>query len=220
MATIPILRESTPTPTPMWHAVSACERAAAFALFAAASPILAGSAFAMWRLSGRSTWIAHRRVGLGGDVLWMFKLRTMWSVADGARSKRTGWVEYIHDDPGAEGKRAGDPRIGHWLAGFCRRHSIDELPQLWHVIRGEMALIGPRPMTASELRRYYGPDAAEVLAVKPGMAGLWQTSGRNRLTYSERRELDLQFVRRRSPGMYARILLRTLPEIWKGSNSW
>ncbi len=198
----------------------ACERAAALGLFVAASPVLAASALAVWRLSGRSPWIAHRRVGQSGEVLWMFKLRTMWGSEKSSGVSGEGWIEYIRDDEGAETKRADDPRVAHWIAGFCRRHSIDELPQLWHVIRGEMALIGPRPMTASEIRRHYGADAGEVLGVKPGMAGLWQVSGRNRLTYRERRELDLLFVRTRSLGMYARICLRILPEVCGGSNSW
>jgi lipopolysaccharide/colanic/teichoic acid biosynthesis glycosyltransferase len=83
-----------------------------------------------------------------------------------------------------------------------------------------MSLVGPRPVTDAEMRRYYGSDAKEVLGVKPGIAGLWQISGRNRLSYAKRRGLDLEFVRHRSLRMYLRILLRTVPEIWSGSNSW
>jgi lipopolysaccharide/colanic/teichoic acid biosynthesis glycosyltransferase len=83
-----------------------------------------------------------------------------------------------------------------------------------------MSLVGPRPVTDAEIQRYYGRDADEVLQVKPGLAGLWQISGRNRLTYEERRRLDLRFVRNRSVRMYLRILLRTIPEVWRGSNSW
>ena len=83
-----------------------------------------------------------------------------------------------------------------------------------------MALVGPRPATGVEIRRYYGGDAAEMLQVKPGIAGLWQVSGRNRLTYEQRRELDLEFVRDRSLRMYLRILLRAIPEVWNGANSW
>ena len=185
---------------------------------AALSPVVVGSALAVRLLSGRSPWIAHRRVGWRGEALWMLKLRTMWSE-DGP-SARQGWVEYIEDDDGPQQKQSGDPRVTNWFARFCRRHSIDELPQLWHVIRGEMALVGPRPATGVEIRRYYGADAAEMLQVKPGIAGLWQISGRNRLTYDQRRELDLEFVRRRSLRMYLRIVLRTISEVWKGANSW
>jgi lipopolysaccharide/colanic/teichoic acid biosynthesis glycosyltransferase len=147
----------------------------------------------------------------------MLKLRTMWSSR---RSTDARWIEYIEDGAGPQQKHPADPRVGHWFARFCRTHSIDELPQFWHVIRGEMSLVGPRPVTEDEMRRYYGQAAREVLQLKPGLAGLWQTSGRNRLSYAQRRELDLEFVRNRSFGMYLRILLRTVPEIWTGSNAW
>ena len=220
MGSVSILRESVATSQPVWQVVNVCERGAALLLLIATSPILAASALAVWKFSGRTPWIAHRRLGRRGEVLWMLKLRTMWNSPDARQDAPTGWIEYIADDAGARDKRAGDPRVGHWFARFCRKHSIDELPQLWHVVRGEMALVGPRPMTASELRQHYGADAAEVLEVKPGIAGLWQTSGRNRLTYSERRDLDLRFVRQRTLAMYAQILLRILPEICSGSNTW
>jgi exopolysaccharide production protein ExoY len=223
LTSLQLLRETAPVSTPIWKVVNVCERAAAILLMIGTGPVLAGSALVVWRLSHRSPWIAHRRIGHGGKVLWMLKLRTMWDregEGAGEGETRRGWIEYIQEDPGAAVKRAGDPRVSHWFARFCRSHSIDELPQLWHVIRGEMALIGPRPMTAAEIRQHYGSEAGEVLELKPGMAGLWQTSGRNRLTYPQRREMDLLFVRRRSLGMYARIWLRILPEIWRGSNSW
>lgn len=179
------------------------------------------SAVTLSLLSGRSPLIAHRRVGWRGCTLYMLKLRTMWNNdGTGALSKSGFWVEYIDDDAGPELKQNRDPRVRNWFARFCRRHSIDELPQLWHVVRGEMSLVGPRPVTEGEIRRHYGTDAAEVLQVKPGIAGLWQTSGRNRLTHAERRDFDLQFVRHRSPRLYLRILLRTVPEVLGGSNSW
>jgi lipopolysaccharide/colanic/teichoic acid biosynthesis glycosyltransferase len=106
----------------------------------------------------------------------MLKLRTMWN----GPARWNGWIEYIDDYEGPEQKRAGDPRVSNWFARFCRRHSIDELPQLWHVITGKMSLVGPRPMTRPELQRYYGDDAEEILQVKPGSRA-WQISRRNRL---------------------------------------
>ena len=147
----------------------------------------------------------------------MLKLRTMWD--DEPRPPAAPWVERIADDSGPARKAPCDSRVPHAFARFCRRHSLDEFPQLLHVIRGEMSLVGPRPLTAAELRAHYGADAAEILALKPGIAGLWQTSGRNRLTYEQRRRLDLKFVRTRSAAMYARILLRTVPEVWRGGNA-
>jgi exopolysaccharide production protein ExoY len=80
--------------------------------------------------------------------------------------------------------------------------------------------VGPRPVTPAELREHYGAGAESILEVKPGIAGLWQVSGRNRLTYSERRDFDAEFVRRRSLGMYAKIVLRTIPEVLRGAHSW
>jgi len=216
LASISVLRPVSSDRDLRWRAVELGERIAAAVLFMLALPVLAGSAALIWALSGCSPWIAHRRVGWQGSALWMRKLRTMW----GPGSQREGWVEYIDDTVGPSHKRAGDPRVSHRFASFCRRHSIDELPQLWHVAMGEMSLVGPRPMTLTELRRYYGDDAEEILQVKPGIAGLWQVSGRNRLTYSERRQLDLKLVRDRSIALYFSILLRAVPEVWNGRNTW
>lgn len=220
MATAPVLRHATSGFDLKWQTVAVCERLAALILFAAASPILAVCAAVIALASGRPPLIAHRRVGWRGHPLWMLKLRTMWDSASAAPRQAKRWVEYIDDQAGPRRKHPGDPRVPSAFARFCRRHSIDELPQLWHVIRGDMALVGPRPATASELRAHYGADAETVLSVKPGIAGLWQISGRNRLSYGERRDLDLRFVRHRSLEMYARILFRTLPEVLRGQNSW
>ena len=220
MASIPVPRQAAPIQDLTWQTIHVCERLASVVLFAALSPLLMASAVTLAWLSGRTPLIAHRRVGWRGSPLWMLKLRTLASAGTAGAADASGWIEYIDDVDGPERKQAGDPRITHWFAGFCRKHSIDEIPQLWHVIRGEMSLVGPRPVTDGEIERYYGKDADEVLRVKPGIAGLWQISGRNRLSYAQRRSLDLRFVRTRSVGMYLRILLRTIPEVWSGSNTW
>ncbi len=197
-----------------------CERLGSAVLLAGCTPLLGVSAVAVSLLSGRTPFIAHKRVGWRGATLWMLKLRTMWGSDSEAGGRRTRWVEYIDDQAGPSRKQAGDPRVSNWFARFCRRHSIDELPQLWHVIKGEMALVGPRPVTRAELRQHYGTDGRAVFEAKPGLAGLWQVSGRNRLSYAERRALDLEFVQRRSVRMYLRILLRAVAEILGGANSW
>jgi exopolysaccharide production protein ExoY len=220
LGSIPVIRQAAWRNDLSWQAVAICERLAAVVLLAASAGVLAASALAVWVLSGRSPLIAHRRVGWQGAPFWMLKLRTMWDQAPDRAAKGAFWIEYIADDAGPGLKQALDSRVGGGFARFCRRHSIDELPQLWHVIRGEMSLVGPRPLTERELRRHYGADADEVLRLKPGIAGLWQTSGRNRLSYAERRKLDLKLVRERSLAMYAGILLRTLPEVWSGENTW
>ena len=220
MASVPIARHAPPQIDLAWQAVDWAERIASAALLVAAAPFIAGSAATIALLSGRTPLIAHRRVGWRGNTLWMLKLRTMWGASNSAARRGSRWVEYIEDEIGPHSKHPADPRVPNAFARFCRRHSLDELPQLWHVLRGEMALVGPRPATASEIRAWYGCESRMLLSVKPGIAGLWQTSGRNRLTYEERRELDLHFVRHRSIRMYGRILLRTIPEVFRGANSW
>jgi lipopolysaccharide/colanic/teichoic acid biosynthesis glycosyltransferase len=97
------------------------------------------------------------------------------------------------------------------FSAFCRRHSLDELPQLIHVALGEMSLVGPRPITSAELDEHYRGCIQEVLSVKPGITGLWQLMGRNRLTYAQRRRLDLFLVRRAGLGLYLRVLLHAVP---------
>ena len=164
-----------------WQLVAMGERVAALCLLLPALPLIAACALVLGLRSRRFPLIAHRRVGWQGEDLWMLKLRTMWP--DGGAGRYGGLkIEYIDDEFGPEQKSACDARVSCRFARFCRRHLIDELPQLWHVVSGHMSLVGPRPVTARESRSYYGAHAAEILRVKPGLAGLWQVSGRNRLT--------------------------------------
>jgi lipopolysaccharide/colanic/teichoic acid biosynthesis glycosyltransferase len=106
------------------------------------------------------------------------------------------------------------------LAKFMRRHSIDELPQLWHVATGEMSLVGPRPLTRTEVTRYYGARAAELLSVKPGITGIWQTRGRSTVDFPERAAMDLELVKGLTARSYFSILLRTLPVLFHGKGAW
>src|SRR4051812_15400271 len=216
MASLPIVRENAPSGDLAHQLACISEQLLALLLLVLAAPVLLVSMAVVAILSGSAPLIAHRRVGWRGSALWMLKLRTMW----GAGPRRGGWVERIDDDFGPSRKQPSDSRVPNAFARFCRRHSIDELPQLWHVVRGEMSLIGPRPLTRRELREYYGEFATEVLRVKPGLAGLWQISGRNRLTYAERLAMDLEFVRRRSILLYLRIATRAVPEVLTGANTW
>ena len=203
----------------LWLLLSVLERVAALGALVALAPLLLIVAISTAVLSRMSPLIAHRRLGLGGSPLWVLKFRTMWRR--GSRpTGRFALVEYIVDESGPHEKGVRDQRISSRFARFCRRHSIDELPQLLNVVRGEMSLVGPRPITDSEWKLHYRPHAAEVLDVKPGLSGLWQIRGRSRLTYEQRRDLDLALVRNRSLKLYFQILLWTLPEIWSGRNAW
>ena len=105
-------------------------------------------------------------------------------------------------------KLKNDPRITR-LGKFLRRSSLDELPQFLNVLRGEMSVVGPRPIVRQELPRY-GDRMEEVLAVRPGLTGLWQVSGRNNLTYEERVALDLRYASERNARMDLAIIARTI----------
>lgn len=203
-----------------WTVIALAERLFAGLLLVFASPVLLSAAVVIIFFSRQSPLVAHRRVGRRGCQIWLLKLRTMWN---GQTSPDAPFfVERLK--PSAPfclvPKVARDPRVPNSFAAFCRRSSLDELPQLWHVLRGDMALVGPRPLTAGELEVFYGSDLAEVLTRKPGLSGLWQISGRSRLSYRQRRRLDLFLVRNWSFGLYLRILFATVPRVLTGKDAW
>jgi lipopolysaccharide/colanic/teichoic acid biosynthesis glycosyltransferase len=169
-----------------------------------AAPILALAAIAI-RLDSRGpAFLAQERCGLGGSRFTMWKLRTMVEDAEARRA------ELLHRNlmDGPVFKVADDPRVTR-VGRVLRRFSLDELPQLWNVLRGEMSLVGPRPITVAELTRY-GRVRWHYLSIAPGMTGLWQVSGRNNTSYEERVALDERYVEQRSLWLDLSILLRTL----------
>jgi lipopolysaccharide/colanic/teichoic acid biosynthesis glycosyltransferase len=195
------------------------ERAVGCVLLAVSSPVIVASALAVAAFSGRSPFIAHLRVGKHGFPFWVLKLRTLWPNGEPS-GDGSGWIERVVADPEEDGKVPGDPRISSRFAAFCRRHSIDELPQLWHVARGQMSLVGPRPLTRGEVLRYYKAHAWELLSVKPGLTGLWQVYGRSAIRFPERAEMDLRLVRTLTARLYLKTLARTVPAVIRGSGAW
>jgi len=213
--------ESRRAAAPSSRILGWAERLTAGVAFVAVAPALGAAMLAVRALSGRSPLIAHRRLGLNAEPFWIVKLRTMWDRPHGRRPHASaGWIEYLEDTGVPVVKGAPDPRVTSRLAALCRRYSVDELPQLLQVATGRLCLVGPRPLTPRELDAYYGADCSEVLSVRPGLTGLWQVMGRNRLTYAQRRRLDLFFVRKRSMGLYLRILLRTPGRVLSGRDAW
>jgi lipopolysaccharide/colanic/teichoic acid biosynthesis glycosyltransferase len=204
---------------PEFPALFLFERISAVFLLVALAPILLALSVVIFVISGQPPVIGDRRVGRNGQMFWMFKLRTMWP-RNGERPKRFRWVEYLHVQTVRRRKSAADPRVTSAFAAFCRRHSIDELLQLWHVITGEMSYVGPRPVTAVELEEHYGLDAGKVLSMRPGLSGLWQVTGRSRLNYRQRKRLDLYLVRNYSASLYFAILHRTAKCVVKGDSAW
>ncbi len=192
------------------------ERATACLALVAVAPALVVVLGTVRALSGRAPLVAHARVGQFGQMLWVFKVRTMWSE----EPRVGGLIEYLQDTPVPAAKNGRDPRVTSPFAAFCRRHSIDELPQLANVVAGTMRWVGPRPMTKTELDQHYRGAQAELLSAPPGLAGLWQVMGRNRLTYAQRRRLDLLLVRRFGWKLCARVLLGTIKEVLLPRHAW
>jgi exopolysaccharide production protein ExoY len=168
--------------------------------------------------SGGSPLYRHRRVGQYGEFFDCLKFRTMVDNADHVLQKllnsdRQATEEWLRDH-----KLRDDPRITR-LGRFLRKTSLDELPQLWNVLRGEMSLVGPRPVVRDELGRY-GRKISTFLSVRPGITGLWQISGRNDIDYRRRVALDVCYVRSRSLTLDLYILFRTLPAVVKSSGAY
>ena len=201
----------------LFRMMSASERVLSFVVLCALLPLLAVVAVTIFLLSGKAPLVAHRRLGHQGATFWMLKFRTMWN---GEHNSSRGFIEHLRDGHVPEIKIDLDPRVTSRFAAFCRKHSIDELPQLWHVVSGEMSLVGPRPMTPKEWAQHYGSSAAEVLRLKPGLSGLWQTRGRNKLTYRQRRRLDIFLARHYCLWLYVRILGHTVPRVFAGRDAW
>lgn len=181
------------------------------------APVAVAIAVVILALSGQSPLVRHRRVGWKGEDLWLLKFRTMWTPGNRARPFMA-----IEDLPESYPivKLKSDRRISSPFAAWCRRYSLDEIPQLVHIIRGEMSFVGPRPITRAELDEHYEQCASEVLSLRPGLTGLWQVMGRNRLTYPQRRRLDLLLVRRASPRFFFAILIRTIPCVLRGYGAY
>ena len=182
---------------------SILDRTIALALLVAGLPVLLVTALAVKITSHGPVLFRQTRIGVGGKPFQMLKFRSM--VAD-AEARRSELVDDNEDD-GLKFKIRRDPRItriGAWL----RRFSVDELPQLWNVVRGDMALVGPRPPLPEEVARY-DSDATRRLRVRPGLTGLWQVSGRSDLSWEESLRLDLRYVDNWSFVMDMSILWRT-----------
>jgi lipopolysaccharide/colanic/teichoic acid biosynthesis glycosyltransferase len=196
--------------------VTRAERIAAAIALIVLSPVLIIIALTILGLSRRNPLIRHNRVGWQGKPLAMLKFRTMWDP-ESVPARRFA-IESVSGFVPVS-KLAVDGRVKSRFAAFCRKHSLDELPQLYHVIRGEMSLVGPRPITLEEIKGYYGESSEEILSMRPGLTGLWQVRGRSRLSYERRRRLDLLLVRRASAGLYLAILLRSIPGVLTGRDA-
>jgi lipopolysaccharide/colanic/teichoic acid biosynthesis glycosyltransferase len=158
------------------------------------------------------------RIGKGNRMFFALKFRTMFVDAHERLDHYLGKDTALREQWDSLHKLKNDPRVT-FVGRFLRRFSLDELPQLWNVLVGDMSLIGPRPIIVSEIERY-GRDYAAYEAVRPGLTGLWQVSGRNDTTYQERVDLDSYYVRNWSMGLDLRIFLKTFRAVISGLGAY
>ena len=189
------------------------------------SPVLALIALLVKFGSRGPVMFRQERVGMDGRIFLCYKFRTMHAEADDT-AHREAYSKNIEGSPSANagddakpvfGKVKDDPRVtpsGRWL----RRSSLDELPQLFNVLKGDMSVVGPRPPIPYEVEEY-AIWHRKRLDMKPGITGLWQVSGRNRLTFDEMVRTDLYYIENWSVWLDLKIILLTLPAVWRGDGA-
>jgi exopolysaccharide biosynthesis polyprenyl glycosylphosphotransferase len=175
-----------------------------------AAPIVLAVALGIKLTSGGAVLFRQTRCGLNGRRFTLYKFRTMVVDAEERRQE----VAHLNEMDGPVFKVRNDPRVT-WLGRFLRKFSLDELPQLWNVLRGDMSLVGPRPPIPEEVAQYQRWQRRR-LAMRPGLTCLWQISGRNQLDFDQWMRLDLQYIDSWSPWLDFKILAKTLPVVLSG----
>ncbi len=178
-----------------------------------ALPIVGLAALAIKLTSPGPVFFRQVRSGLNGHTFEMFKLRTMYVDAE---ARKADLLE-LNEMDGPVFKIKNDPRITP-VGGFLRRFSIDELPQLWNVLRGDMSIVGPRPPLPSEVSQYRNRDRRR-LSMRPGLTCLWQVSGRNTIGFDDWVQLDLEYIDRWNLGSDAKILLKTPAAVFRAKGA-
>ena len=199
---------------PHWIAKAVFDRVAAAIALLLVGPLVLLLALAIKATSDGQALYRQDRVGLDGRRFRMWKLRTMYEDADERRAQLAAEI-------GAPPlfKMVDDPRVTR-IGRVLRRWSLDELPQLWNVVKGEMSLVGPRPGMPDEVARHHDELVRRRMLVKPGITGLWQVSGRSNLSWEECVRLDLHYVDNWSLLLDVRILLRTVAAVIRGDGAY
>ena len=223
-STIHILSLSFAFPKPMIVSSKSFKRlidlSFAGLLLIAFSPILLLAMVAIWFADPGPIFFRQWREGLDGKPFLMLKFRTMYRNAGAILE------EHLRKNPEAEKewlqylRLAHDPRTIHAIGPIMRKFSIDELPQLWNILRGEMSLVGPRPFALELLQHLVPSVRMRRQAVLPGLTGLWQVSGRSDLNIKQLQLYDLLYLKKRSMKMDLWILWRTIPAVIKGTGAY
>lgn len=153
---------------------------------------------------------SHQRVGRAGKPIHCWKFRTMRKNSDKILHDLLQSSDCLKKEWLAFYKLKNDPRITP-LGQFLRKTSLDELPQFWNVIRGDMSVVGPRPVVAEEIEKYYGSKSWKILSMRPGLTGIWQTSGRNQISMEERVKMEECYVETHSFLKDLKLICKTIP---------
>lgn len=164
--------------------------------------------------------VLHRtkRLGIGGSFFTKYKFRTMVPDGELVLQRLLESNPELRKEYEANYKIRNDPRVTRF-GKILRKTSLDELPQLFNILKGDMSLVGPRDVIPPELEQYYAHCREKFLSVKPGLTGLWQVSGRSKLPYEKRVELDMYYIENRSLWLDLKILLKTIPAVIKGDGA-
>ncbi len=171
------------------------------------SPLMASTAIATWLESGRPILFTQKRKGLVGREFVLYKFRSMWKTHPAFQED----LQHLNEMSGPVFKARNDPRVTR-VGRYIRRYSIDELPQLWNVLKGDMSLVGPRPPVPEEVVQYEAWQRRR-LSIKPGITCLWQVSGRNDVDFDRWMDLDLHYINHWSLVLDLKILLKTIPAV-------
>ncbi|WP_338468415.1 sugar transferase [Novosphingobium sp. ZN18A2] len=185
--------------------------AVSMALIVLLAPVLVLLTLVVAIASEGSPIFRHQRVGRDGKAFDCYKFRSMPLDADKQLERLLREDAGLRREWEQHHKLTNDPRIGRF-GQFLRKTSLDELPQLWNVLRGDMGLVGPRPIVRAELR-HYGRHVPTLLSMKPGLTGLWQVTCRSEASYRRRVAIDRFYARHRSLGFDIRILFATIPAV-------
>ncbi|MCB1056382.1 MAG: sugar transferase [Acidobacteria bacterium] len=209
---LPLLTFSTaPTNHLQLAAKRAVDIAASALLLALGLPVVLAIALAIRVTSGGQVLFRQTRCGLNGRMFTLYKFRTMVEDAEARRKE----LLHLNRHDGPVFKVPEDPRITGPVGRFLRKFSLDELPQLWNVLRGDMSLVGPRPPIPEEVAQYK-PWQRRRLSMKPGLTCLWQISGRNEIDFNRWIELDLEYIDSWTPLLDFKILFKTIPVVLSG----
>ncbi|MFS4583423.1 sugar transferase [Phaeobacter sp. C3_T13_0] len=178
----------------------------ALALLPTLIPVIA-TLWLVSRRDGGPGFFGHTRIGKDGTPFTCWKIRTMIHGAEEVLAEHLLTNAEAAAEWARDRKLTSDPRITSF-GYFLRRSSLDELPQVWNVLRGDMSFVGPRPIVRCELSKY-GTAASVYLSQKPGITGLWQVSGRNDVSYEQRVSLDVDYLKRRTFGFDLKLILLT-----------